>query len=201
MITLPLWARSTSTKVLTVANQPSLALWKLLCFTHSKSTHPTLDHRGDIWFDKLEECLHLLVSHNLKTFKYSPWKSCSTDSIWNYKAMSKIAFSQKAISRNYVTCFKLYLGNWMTNRFHSAAKSKVDIMISGLTQSVQHSGPKIALDFPCLYCIYLGLCVPTYHMHNNYVMYIVAMRVYFNQILLLRWLLFVAMYYGSLAQI
>ena len=63
--------------------------------------------------------------------------------------MSKIAFSQKAISHNYVTCFQLYLGNWMTNCFHSAAKSEVDIMISGLTQSVQHSGPKIALDFPC----------------------------------------------------
>ena len=83
--------------------------------------------------------------------------------------MSKIAFSQKAISHNYVTCFQLYLSNWMTNHFHSSAKSKVAIMISGLTQSVQPSGPKIALGFPCLYCIYLGLCVPTYHMHNNYV--------------------------------
>ena len=106
--------------------------------------------------------------------------------------MSKIAFSQKAISHNYVTCFQLYLSNWMTNHFHSSAKSKVAIMISGLTQSVQPSGPKIALGFPCLYCIYLGLCVPTYHMHNNYVTYIVAMRVYFNQIWQFGWLLCVA---------
>jgi len=28
-------------------------------------------------------------------------------------------------------------------------------------------------------CIRLGLCVPTYHVRNNYVAYIAAMRLYF----------------------
>ena len=40
----------------------------------------------------------------------------------------------------------------------------------------------------CLFCVWLlvcwsvDLCVPTYHMHNNYVTYIVAMQLYFSQL-------------------
>jgi len=44
------------------------------------------------------------------------------------------------------------------------------------------AGPKIVLCFPSLFiCLFLvGLCVPTYRMRNNYVMYIVAMQLYFK---------------------
>jgi len=31
-------------------------------------------------------------------------------------------------------------------------------------------------------CIYIYMCVHTYHVHNNYVTYIVAMRPYFSQL-------------------
>ena len=31
-------------------------------------------------------------------------------------------------------------------------------------------------------CLYVYLCVPTYHMRNNYVTYIVAMQPYFSQL-------------------
>ena len=43
--------------------------------------------------------------------------------------------------------------------------------------SVQPAGPKIALRFcVCLLvCWSVGLCVPTYHMCNDYIMYIIAM--------------------------
>jgi len=42
-------------------------------------------------------------------------------------------------------------------------------------------GPKITLPFPRLYiCISVYLCVRTYYVRDNYVMYIVAMRPYFS---------------------
>jgi len=43
------------------------------------------------------------------------------------------------------------------------------------------AGPKITLPFPRLYIyiyIYIYMCVRTYHVRNNYVTYIVAMRPY-----------------------
>ena len=43
------------------------------------------------------------------------------------------------------------------------------------------------------------LCIPTFHMHNNYIMYIVAMRPYFSHLWQFRWLLCVATM-SSLAQ-
>ena len=43
------------------------------------------------------------------------------------------------------------------------------------------AGPKITLHFPrLLVYIYIYLCIRTYHVHNNYVMYIVAMRPYYT---------------------
>ena len=39
--------------------------------------------------------------------------------------------------------------------------------------SPQLAGPNITLRFLCLVC-FVALCVHTYHVHNNYVMYIVA---------------------------
>ena len=53
------------------------------------------------------------------------------------------------------------------------------------------AGPKITFHFPCLLVpIYLHLCIHTYHVHNtNYVMYIVAMRLYFSRLRQFRWLL------------
>jgi len=40
--------------------------------------------------------------------------------------------------------------------------------------------PKITLLFRV--CIYLFLCVRTYHVRNNYIMHIVAMRPYLSQL-------------------
>ena len=40
--------------------------------------------------------------------------------------------------------------------------------------------------------IYVSLCVRTYHMHNNYIMYIVAVRPYLSRLRQFRWLLCVA---------
>jgi len=49
---------------------------------------------------------------------------------------------------------------------------------------VRPAGPKITLRFPRLYvCIYICMCVRTYHVHNNYVTYIVAMQPYFSRLL------------------
>ena len=54
-------------------------------------------------------------------------------------------------------------------------------------------GPKITLPFPHLYiCISVYLCVRTYHVRDNYVTYIVAMRPYFSQPWQLRRLFYVA---------
>jgi len=44
------------------------------------------------------------------------------------------------------------------------------------------AGPKITLRFLCLLVyiyVYIYLCIRTYHVRNNYVTYIVAMRPYF----------------------
>jgi len=49
-------------------------------------------------------------------------------------------------------------------------------------------------------CIYVYLCICTYHMHNNYVIYIVAMRPYYSRLQQFRWLLCVATM-SSLAQL
>jgi len=38
-------------------------------------------------------------------------------------------------------------------------------------------------------CVYLGLCICTYHVRNNYVTYIVAMQFYFSQLRQFGWLL------------
>jgi len=42
------------------------------------------------------------------------------------------------------------------------------------------AGPKTTLPFPRLY-IYIYMCIRTYHVCNNYVTYIVAMRPYFSR--------------------
>ena len=45
----------------------------------------------------------------------------------------------------------------------------------------QLAGPKIALRFLYLFAYWsVGLCIPTYHVLNNYVTYIVAMRLHFS---------------------
>jgi len=55
------------------------------------------------------------------------------------------------------------------------------------------AGPKITLPFPRLYiCISVYLCVRTYNVRDNYVTYIVAMRLYFSRPRQLRRLLCVA---------
>ena len=41
-------------------------------------------------------------------------------------------------------------------------------------------------------CIYICVCVCTYHVCNNYVTYIVAVRPYFSRLRQFRWLLYVA---------
>jgi len=46
------------------------------------------------------------------------------------------------------------------------------ILPAGRVQSVQPAGPKIALNFLHLL---VRVCVPTYHVRNNYITYIVAM--------------------------
>jgi len=48
---------------------------------------------------------------------------------------------------------------------------------AGRARSVRPAGPKITLLFPRLY---IYMCVHTYHVRNNYVTYIVAMRPYFR---------------------
>jgi len=74
------------------------------------------------------------------------------------------------------------------------ARQKCVIMCKGFTQNVQqsvkpfyqpaaHKVPgQLVLRLLYIFCICLsiGLCVPTYHMHNNYVTYIVATQVYFS---------------------
>ena len=72
---------------------------------------------------------------------YSKLKTHNTDSIWNYIATSKIAFTRKVICVCGVH-FKPYLDNWMTNRFkiHSVARSKVAIMILGLNSIISKCG-------------------------------------------------------------
>ena len=41
----------------------------------------------------------------------------------------------------------------------------------------------LRLHFPHLYlCTYIYLHIHTYHMHNNYVMYVVAMQPYLSQL-------------------
>jgi len=57
------------------------------------------------------------------------------------------------------------------------------------------------LHFLCLCaCIHLGLCIPTYHMHINYIAYIIAVQVYFSWLWKFGWLLCVATM-SSLAQL
>jgi len=57
----------------------------------------------------------------------------------------------------------------------------------------QPAGPKITSRFPhLLVYIYIYLCVRTYHVHNNYVTYIVAMRPCLSRLRQFRRLLCVA---------
>ena len=56
---------------------------------------------------------------------------------------------------------------------------------AGRARSARPAGPKITLPFPRLY---IYMCVRTYHVRNNYVTYIVAMRPYLSR----PWLLCVA---------
>ena len=52
-------------------------------------------------------------------------------------------------------------------------------------RSARPAGPKITLLFPRLYiCISVYLCIRTYHVRDNNVTYIVAMRPYFSRFLL-----------------
>ena len=53
---------------------------------------------------------------------------------------------------------------------------------AGRALRARPAGPKITLPFPRLYiCISVYLCVRTYHVRDNYVTYIVAMRPYFSR--------------------
>jgi len=60
---------------------------------------------------------------------------------------------------------------------------------AGCALRVRPAGPKITLRFPHLY---IYMCVRTYHVRNNYVTYIVAMRPYFSRLRQFRRLLCVA---------
>ena len=62
---------------------------------------------------------------------------------------------------------------------------------AGRTLRARPAGPKITLRFLRLY-IYICMCVHTYHVHNNYVTYIVAMQPYFSRLRQFRRLLCVA---------
>ena len=63
------------------------------------------------------------------------------------------------------------------------------------------AGPKIASHFPHLFARWsVGVCIPTYHVQNNCVTYIVAMQPYFSRLRQFRWLLCVATM-SSLAQL
>ena len=55
----------------------------------------------------------------------------------------------------------------------------------------QLAGPKITSRFARLF-VYIYLCVCTYHVRNNYVTYIVAMRPWFSCLRQFRWRLCVA---------
>ena len=56
---------------------------------------------------------------------------------------------------------------------------------AGRTGSAWPAGPNITLRFRvCIYIyMYVCMCICTYHVRNNYVMYIVAMRPYFSRLL------------------
>ena len=58
--------------------------------------------------------------------------------------------------------------------------SQQSFLPAGRARSTRPAGPKITLRFPRLY-IYICMCVRTYHVRNNYVTYIVAMRPYFSR--------------------
>ena len=63
---------------------------------------------------------------------------------------------------------------------------------------MQLAGPKFTLQFPRL-LVYL--CVRTYHMHNNYVTYIVTMRPYFSRLRQIKQLLSCVAAMSSLPQL
>jgi len=53
---------------------------------------------------------------------------------------------------------------------------------------------RLALRLLCIFriCIYVSLCICTYHVRNNYMTYVVAMRLYLSQLWQFRRLLCVA---------
>ena len=102
---------------------------------------------------------------------------------------------------------------WYNHRLYS----KRTVLGARLDASTSHTrrtrlaDPKITLHFPHLFVfiymyiyiyiyIYVYLCICTYHMHNIYVTYIVAMRPNFSRLQQFRQLLCVATM-GSLAQL
>ena len=58
--------------------------------------------------------------------------------------------------------------------------------IDSFYQPAAHEACGLVLRLLCIFCVCLYLhvcmCVHTYRVHNNYVMYIVAMRPYFNRL-------------------
>jgi len=72
-------------------------------------------------------------------------------------------------------------------------QAHIQFLPAGRAQSARPAGPKITLQFSRLYiCISVYLCVRTYHVRDNYVTYIAAMRPYFSRPRQLRRLLYVA---------
>jgi len=55
---------------------------------------------------------------------------------------------------------------------------QVILLPTGCARSMWPDGNKIAYVF-CI-CWFVVLCVPTYHVHNNYITYVLATQFYFS---------------------
>ena len=133
--------------------------------------------------DGLLGCLMVYISHvTLGTTIFHLYQKCTTRCMQN-KELHRVTF----ITDQFNDCYVYIEGYGHFNqggqvlvhnrRGCSLVPRPAWFLPAGCTQSARPTGPKITLHFRvCLYlCIYASLCIPTYHVHNNYVTYIVAM--------------------------
>ena len=72
------------------------------------------------------------------------------------------------IGMQYSPCLIFFVYDTV-ERFHGCSDNKCPFLSAGYARSTQPAGPKITLHFLCLFVsMYVSLCVPTYHVHNNY---------------------------------